>query len=552
MHRSSGLSAWRAQREPRPHAPAPKRGPEAPARRRGDPWRRSSALDARDSLGRHTAGREGVRVASVTFGVQPEQPPEANAAPRVGQLDESIAANRHLEEPVRSASPGRARPARASAWVRRGRSKIRPAQGARWPPGPPPPRPGRDSDAERRAARCRSRGSGPGGEFRPARCPARRSVGGSAPRGTRPPGGPTSTSRRNQLSSATTTPFRARGTGFEQNERRAGSLRVIPRGIGIVARQPVERRAGDLGGDRCCVGESQSDPLRHGVRGASADRVVELRAEQRAPGVGQKRPVVAPRVPQGQCGERLRHPFQRQLRLGMQPLERRAGRVDALERPGIAVRPAKLAFQARQVIPIRRPRRRSTRPAARPGLRPQAPAPRADSRSRPTAGCAAWWSAPTNTATCGERARGSSSALAGPTRREVSRDRPEATRRPRSRPARDGEAGPRGHPARASGRDRPPPLARRRARARARHRRCRTRPRGRAISRGGRMRPASTARRVVGHSAPPRARPARRLRTSDSPEGISSSASTYQGPTCSRPAATSARTRCSIAGRTAR
>ena len=76
--------------------------------------------------------------------------------------------------------------------------------------------------------------------------------------------------------------------------------------------------------------------------------------------------------------------------------------------------------------------------------------------------------------------------------------------------------------------------------------RCQRRPHRRVSERMGR----GTADRTPRDSAS--ARPNRRLRTRDSPDGTSSSARTYQGPTCSRPARTSAATRSRCSGRTRR
>ena len=117
----------------------------------------------------------------------------------------------------------------------------------------------------------------------------------------------------------------------------------VARGIGVVAHQVVERAARDLAGVRSYVDDAALRGRGDVIARAPRDRVVELRAHQRAPRQVEQRSPLAPAVAARQGGQRFRHPFEPQLGLAMAPLERRPRAVHALQCPGIAVRPAELS-----------------------------------------------------------------------------------------------------------------------------------------------------------------------------------------------------------------
>src|SRR5205823_8154987 len=90
----------------------------------------------------------------------------------------------------------------------------------------------------------------------------------------------------------------------------------------------------------------------HGVAHAAGDAIVKLTAHQPAPRELEQRPPVATARPARQRGERLGQPRQRQLGLDVASLERRPGRMYALERPGVPVRPAQLTRERRRLRPL--------------------------------------------------------------------------------------------------------------------------------------------------------------------------------------------------------
>ena len=140
----------------------------------------------------------------------------------------------------------------------------------------------------------------------------------------------------------------APGSGNRVPQHQSGRrlLGVIPSPVGIVADQRVEAGAGHLACGLRDIIQPPGHSPRDGVGGTAPDRVVELRAHQRAPGVAQQRAAVAGR----EGGQRLGDPLEQQLGLRVAPLERRAGAVHALERPGVPVRPAQLAAQRRYAV----------------------------------------------------------------------------------------------------------------------------------------------------------------------------------------------------------
>ena len=137
-----------------------------------------------------------------------------------------------------------------------------------------------------------------------------------------------------------------------ENQR---GLRVRGAGAGrvrIVTRQIVHAAAHDLRRQRLDAAEARFERACHGIARATRDAVVELAAHQPAPREVQQRPPVAPARPARQRCERLGQPRQRQLGRAVAPLERRPGRMHALERPRVPVRPAQLPRERRRLRPV--------------------------------------------------------------------------------------------------------------------------------------------------------------------------------------------------------
>ena len=142
------------------------------------------------------------------------------------------------------------------------------------------------------------------------------------------------------------------GDGIPQHQPRCGLGGMIAGPIGIVADQRIETRAGQLGGGLRDVVQAAGHASGHGVGRAAADRIVKLRPHQRAPRIAEQRPTIAGRP----GGERLGGAFEQQLGVGVTTFERRAGPVDALQRPGVPVGPAQLAADRRHAVRLHRRR----------------------------------------------------------------------------------------------------------------------------------------------------------------------------------------------------
>ena len=133
-----------------------------------------------------------------------------------------------------------------------------------------------------------------------------------------------------------------------------GVGRPITHCIGIVAHEVEHAAAEHLAREGLHVREPGVDRPRYVVARASGDGVVELTADEGAPRELEQRAPVSPRSrpspgTAGECGEWLRASLQEQLGRRAATLERRPGRVHALECPGIAVRPTQLARQGRRL-----------------------------------------------------------------------------------------------------------------------------------------------------------------------------------------------------------
>ena len=133
--------------------------------------------------------------------------------------------------------------------------------------------------------------------------------------------------------------------GIPEEKLRADLVGRIAGRVGIVAGERMESLALERGGEGRGVLDPRQDAPGDGIGGASADRVVELGPEQRAPGRVEDRPPVATPPPPIERGQRLGQPLQTELRLRVPSLERRSGAMHTLQGPGVAVRPAKLSGQ---------------------------------------------------------------------------------------------------------------------------------------------------------------------------------------------------------------
>ena len=104
--------------------------------------------------------------------------------------------------------------------------------------------------------------------------------------------------------------------------------------------QGVTPQLGGVGGD---IVQPLLSGSGHFVRRASTKGVVKLGAHECAPrGVEQRSAIATTRV-SGERAQRLGDALEEQLDCAVVALERCARTVDALQRPGVAVRPAQLA-----------------------------------------------------------------------------------------------------------------------------------------------------------------------------------------------------------------
>ncbi|MDX2120151.1 MAG: hypothetical protein SF070_03695 [Gemmatimonadota bacterium] len=116
----------------------------------------------------------------------------------------------------------------------------------------------------------------------------------------------------------------------------------------------MARGAGQCGprhfiGSRRGVGQPGRHGLGHFIRGAAADRIVEVALHHLPPGVAQDG-ALSPRGEERR--QRLRDAGQPQLDETAAPLERGPGAVHPLQGPGVAVGPAQVAGQERQVLEV--------------------------------------------------------------------------------------------------------------------------------------------------------------------------------------------------------
>jgi hypothetical protein len=125
---------------------------------------------------------------------------------------------------------------------------------------------------------------------------------------------------------------------------------VLARAVGVVADERVDARADELPPGLDGLVQTARHPASDRVRGAAAKGVVELRAHQRAPGVPEQRPAVAPAGGERQRGQRLRCALEQQFGFGVVALKRGPGGLHALQGPGISVAPAQLAAQRRHPV----------------------------------------------------------------------------------------------------------------------------------------------------------------------------------------------------------
>ena len=292
---------------------------------------------------------------------------------------------------------------------------------------------------------------------------------------------------------------------------------MIAGAIGIVADQRVEAGAGHLARglrDVVQAAEPRVAPRRRRCSRRSNRETASARARATYRGAARDD------RPGAQRGQRLGDPLEQQLGFGVAALERRAGAVDALQRPGVPVRPAQLAADRRHAIRLGG---RRAEELVEPGdahlgvgLEPR------EQIAHPVD-------------------RGRRGVVVGAHRhRELRGGRPAGEHRPEPRP-RFGQRTWIVHQARARlvavrrqvmQQDRAavgsvpavevaflPGLAAE-ARARARRTRCRTRRRARARSAGWPNASGEYSTSVRPPSRSASARPSSRLRTSDSPDGI--------------------------------
>ena len=128
--------------------------------------------------------------------------------------------------------------------------------------------------------------------------------------------------------------------GVPQHERRPHVGGALARDVGIVAHQLVHAAPHQLRPQRFHLREPRRHRPRHVVAGAPRQRVVELALRERPPGQLEQRPAVAAAVAPGQGGERLGAALEQQLGRRIAALQRGTGRVHALQRPRVPVRPA--------------------------------------------------------------------------------------------------------------------------------------------------------------------------------------------------------------------
>ena len=140
----------------------------------------------------------------------------------------------------------------------------------------------------------------------------------------------------------------ARG-GVPQHQRRLGISHMLPRDIGVVVHELEQAAAHHGSRQRFHTREPRFHGAGNVVARASGDRIVELAPDEGAPCELEQGTPVAPPGAAGERGERFGQPLQKQLRRRAAALEWRPGRVHALERPGVAVRPAQLARQRRRL-----------------------------------------------------------------------------------------------------------------------------------------------------------------------------------------------------------
>ncbi len=133
------------------------------------------------------------------------------------------------------------------------------------------------------------------------------------------------------------------GRGVPEDERRLRRRRELAGDIGVIAKQRVPARPNYFTGERFGTFQPPFHLTRDRIAGAAADGVVELRADERAPRVAEQRTSVPPVVTRRERGERLRDSRESEFDVGVTALERRASSVDALQGPGVPIRPPQLA-----------------------------------------------------------------------------------------------------------------------------------------------------------------------------------------------------------------
>ena len=137
--------------------------------------------------------------------------------------------------------------------------------------------------------------------------------------------------------------------GIPQHERRRRVAGAFPGGVGVVPYQVEHGAAHDVTRQRLDAREPPGHGAGDIVARAPGDGIVELAADERAPcQLEQGTPVATSRAPR-ERGQRLGEALQAQLSGRSAPLERRARGVHALQRPGVAVRPAQLSVERRRL-----------------------------------------------------------------------------------------------------------------------------------------------------------------------------------------------------------